>query len=132
MDCATPTFPRSCRALPRLAISFLSQILWDLDADGKQEIFVAGHSGIFGVDDDGRLLPGFPLLMAAPPTGTPVVWDLDGDGRLALAALDGEAVYAWGFAKGGGCSTAEGRPIGRRPVLMRLGRGPRRLLADPL
>ena len=70
-------------------------VLCDVDADGKQEIFVAGHSGIFGVDDDGRLLPGFPLLMVAPPTGTPVVWDLDGDGSLALAALDGEAVYAW-------------------------------------
>ena len=70
-------------------------ILCDVDADGKQEIFVAGHSGIFGVDDDGRLLPGFPLLMAAPPTGSPVVLDLDGDGRLAMAALDGEAVYAW-------------------------------------
>ena len=70
-------------------------VLCDVDADGKQEIFVAGHSGIFGVDDDGRLLPGFPLLMAAPPTGSPVVWDLDGDGRLALAALDGEAVYVW-------------------------------------
>ena len=70
-------------------------VLCDVDADGKQEIFVADHSGIFGVDDDGRLLPGFPLLMAAPPTGSPVVWELDGDGRLALAALDGEAVYAW-------------------------------------
>ena len=70
-------------------------VLCDVDADGKQEIFVAGHSGIFGVDDDGRLLSGFPLLMAAPPTGSPVVLDLDGDGRLALAALDGEAVYAW-------------------------------------
>ena len=85
-------------ALPRFAeIGDLvfEPVLCDVDADGKQEIFVAGHSGIFGVDDDGRLLPGFPLLMAAPPTGTPVVWDLDGDGRLALAALDGEAVYAW-------------------------------------
>ena len=70
-------------------------VLCDVDADGKQEIFVAGHSGIFGVDDDGRLLPGFPLLMVAPPTGSPVVLDLDGDGGLALAALDGEAVYAW-------------------------------------
>ena len=85
-------------ALPRFAEVgdlVFEPMLWDVDADGKQEIFVAGHSGIFGVDDDGRLLPGFPLLMAAPPTGTPVVWDLDGDGRLALAALDGEAVYAW-------------------------------------
>ena len=85
-------------ALPRSAEVgdlVFEPVLCDVDADGKQEIFVAGHSGIFGVDDDGRLLSGFPLLMAAPPTGSPVVWDLDGDGRLALAALDGEAVYVW-------------------------------------
>ena len=85
-------------ALPRFAevgdLEF-EPVLFDADADGKQEIFVAGHSGIFGVDDDGRLLPGFPLLTAAPPTGSPVVLDLDGDGRLALAALDSTAVYAW-------------------------------------
>ena len=85
-------------ALPRFAEVgdlVFEPVLCDVDADGKQEIFVAGHSGIFGVDDDGRLLPGFPLLMAAPPTGSPVVLDLDGDGRLALAALDSTAVYAW-------------------------------------
>ena len=85
-------------ALPRFAAVgdlVFEPVLCDVDADGKQEIFVAGHSGIFGVDDDGRLLPGFPLLMAAPPTGSPVILDLDGDGRLALAALDGAVVYAW-------------------------------------
>ena len=85
-------------ALPRFAEVgdlVFEPVLCDVDADGKQEIFVAGHSGIFGVDDDGRLLPGFPLLMAAPPTGSPVVVDLDGAGRLALAALDSTAVYAW-------------------------------------
>lgn len=85
-------------ALPRFAevgeIVF-EPVLFDVDADGKQEIFVAGRSGIFGVEDDGRLLAGFPLLMAAPPTASPVVVDLDGAGRLALAALDSEAVYAW-------------------------------------
>ena len=85
-------------ALPRFAEVgdlVFEPVLCDVDADGKQEIFVAGHSGIFGMDDDGQLLPGFPLLMAAPPTGSPVVVDLDGDGRLALAALDSTAVYAW-------------------------------------
>ena len=85
-------------ALPRFAavgdLGF-EPVLCDVDADGKQEIFVAGHSGIFGVDDDGRLLSGFPLLMAAPPTASPVVVDLDGDGRLALAALASTALYAW-------------------------------------
>ncbi len=85
-------------ALPRFAavgdLGF-EPVLCDVDTDGKQEIFVAGHSGIFGVDDDGRLLSGFPLLMAAPPTASPVVVDLDGDGRLALAALASTALYAW-------------------------------------
>ena len=85
-------------AFPRFAevgdLAF-EPVLFDVDADGKQEIFVAGYSGIFGLDDDGRLLSGFPLLTAAPPTGSPVVVDLDGDGRLALVALDSTAVYAW-------------------------------------
>jgi M6 family metalloprotease-like protein len=85
-------------ALPRFAEVgdlIFEPVLCDVDADGKQEIFVAGHSGIFGLDDDGRLLSGFPLLTAAPPTGSPVVVDLDGAGRLTLAALDSTAVYAW-------------------------------------
>ena len=85
-------------ALPRSAEVgdlVFEPVLCDVDSDGKQEIFIAGHSGIFGVDDDGRFLSGFPLLTAAPPTASPVVVDLDGDGRLAMAALDGEAVYAW-------------------------------------
>ena len=70
-------------------------VLFDIDADGKQEIFIAGRSGIFGVDDDGRMLPGLPLLTASPPTAAPVALDLDGDGRLELAALDREALYVW-------------------------------------
>ena len=88
-------FPAALPSFAAVGDLVFEPVLCDVDADGKQEIFVAGHSGIFGVDDDGRLLPGFPLLMAAPPTGSPVVLDLDGDGRLALAALDGAAVYAW-------------------------------------
>lgn len=85
-------------ALPRFAavgdLSF-EPVLFDIDADGKQEIFLAGHSGIFAIDDTGHLLPGFPLLTADEPTSAPVVLDLDGDGWLELAALDGEALYVW-------------------------------------
>ena len=88
-------FPAALPSFAEVGDLVFEPVLCDVDADGKQEIFVAGHSGIFGVDDDGRLLSGFPLLMAAPPTGSPVVLDLDGDGGLALAALDSTAVYAW-------------------------------------
>ena len=88
-------FPAALPSFAEVGDLIFEPVLCDVDADGKQEIFVAGHSGIFGVDADGRLLPGFPLLMAAPPTGSPVVLDLDGAGRLALAALAGAALYAW-------------------------------------
>lgn len=94
-------------ALPRFAevgeLAF-EPVLFDVDADGKQEIFVAGRGGVFGVDDDGRLLPDFPLLMAAPPTASPVVLDLDGAGRLGLAALDSTALYAWDLQYAGGAA----------------------------
>ena len=76
------------------ALSF-EPMLFDIDADGRQEIFIAGRSGIFGIDDSGQLLPGFPLLTASAPTAPPVALDLDGDGHLELAALDGEALYVW-------------------------------------
>ena len=88
-------FPAALPSFAEVGDLVFEPVLCDVDADGKQEILVAGHSGIFGVDDDGRLLSGFPLLTAAPPTASPVIVDLDGDGRLAMAALDGEAVYAW-------------------------------------
>ena len=112
MDCAKPTFPLPCRALPRSGDLVFEPVLCDVDADGKQEIFVAGHSGIFGVDDDGRFLPGFPLLMAAPPTGSPVVLDLDGDGRLALSGLGWcGRVCVVGSAEGGGAIRRRAGPL---------------------
>ena len=116
-------FPAALPSFAEVGDLVFEPVLCDVDADGKQEIFVAGHSGIFGVDDDGRLLPGFPLLMVAPPTGSPVVLDLDGDGGLALAALDGDGRVRVGSTEGGERSTPEDWPIGRRPALMRLDRG---------
>ena len=92
-------FPAAFPRFAEVGDLVFEPVLCDVDADGKQEIFVAGHSGIFGVDDDGRPLSGFPLLMTAPPTASPVVLDLDGAGSLALAALDGTAVYAWDLLK---------------------------------
>ena len=84
-------------ALPRFAAAGelrFEPVLCDIDGDGRQEIFVAGRSGVFAIDD-GQLLSGFPLLTATAPVAAPVVLDLDGDGRLELAALDAEALYVW-------------------------------------
>ena len=88
-------FPFEIPRFAKVGDLYFEAILFDIDADGKQEIFVAGRSGIFAIDDDGKLLPGFPLLTASPPTASPVAFDINGDGRLELAALDGEALYVW-------------------------------------
>ena len=88
-------FPFEIPRFAEVGDLYFEAILFDIDSDGRQEIFAAGRSGIFGIDDDGKLLPGFPLLTASPPTASPVAFDINGDGRLELAALDGEALYVW-------------------------------------
>ena len=70
-------------------------VLLDLDWDGKHEIFFGTRRGLFGIDGNGSLLPGFPLLTAGSVAGVPVGADLDGDGRVELAALGGEWLYVW-------------------------------------
>jgi len=72
-----------------------SPVLLDLDGDGKQEIFFGAWNGVYGVDDDGSLLPGFPLLTAGPVPFAPVGADLEGDGFLEVAALGGDWLYVW-------------------------------------
>ena len=85
-------------AIPRFAgfgdLGF-EPILFDIDANGNQEILVTGRSGIFAIEDSGQLLPGFPLLCAGVPSSAPAALDFDGDGRSELAALDSEALYVW-------------------------------------
>ena len=70
-------------------------ILLDLDGDGKQEVFLGTRRGLFGIDDDGQMLAGFPLLTAGAVSFSPVGGDLDGDGQLEVAALGGDWLYAW-------------------------------------
>ena len=71
-----------------------SPVLLDLDWDGKQEIFQATSRGVFGIDEDGRMLAGFPLPTAGDVTGV-IGADLDGDDRIELAGLGGDWLYVW-------------------------------------
>ncbi len=108
----------------------------DLDRDGELEVVCASLSGkIYVWEHDGSLRPGFPVslnpLYSLNPRFTgaeqadardrfnrrlfgvvssPVLEDLDGDGRLEIvcSALDGH-VYVW---------TAEGEPLPGWPVLV--------------
>ncbi len=112
-DDLLPGFPMelggSGEASPQLA---------DLDGDGDFEIIVATGSGtVLAVDDDGTLLPGWPVYSdvlddlaedapgfssgAVPPLreaflATPAVGDLDGDGTMEIVAAGiAGGLYVW-------------------------------------
>jgi len=75
-----------------------SPVLADLDGDGRQEIFQAtSAAGLYGFDDDGSLLTGFPLLTDGPVALSPVAGNLLGGGGdgIQLAALAGPLLYVW-------------------------------------
>ena len=86
-----PTRLARSEAAGRLEVA---PVLLDLDGDGQQEIFLGTRQGVYGVGEDGALLPGFPLLTAGAVDAI-LGADLDGDGLLELAALAGEFLYVW-------------------------------------
>ncbi|MFH1567083.1 MAG: FG-GAP-like repeat-containing protein [Gemmatimonadota bacterium] len=88
-------FPASLPSQLELGDLVSGALLLDLDADGRQELLAAADQGLVGFDPEGRLLAGFPLVMAEAPVGMPAAADLDGDGELELAAVSAGLVHAW-------------------------------------
>lgn len=80
-------------------------LLLDFDADGRQEVFGAGKHSIFGVDDDGRMLPGFPIALAGESAASLAAADVDGAGGTELIAVSAGGfvqVYSFADAAAGG------------------------------
>ena len=71
-----------------------SAVLADVDGDGFNDIVSGVGSGIAVVDHTGAVKPGWPKLVDVD--SVPALGDLDGDGRLEVAAYgkDGK-VYVW-------------------------------------
>lgn len=105
--------------------SLTTPAVGDLDGVGKREIVAAAGDKVYAWEPNGTLRAGFPVRidgsLSAPALRTnsnhlktgilaaPVLYDLDGDGRLEIivAALD-QRVYAW---------HADGTPVAGFPVL---------------
>jgi hypothetical protein len=96
-----------------VAETFGSPVLADIDRDGSLDIIAragyyygTGYERVFAWDYEGNLIPGFPLYVSnqASPFSfwpyTPLISDLDGDGKLNLVVVSDwpdHRVVCWGL-----------------------------------
>jgi hypothetical protein len=70
------------------SIRLSAPVLGDVDGDSEPEIVFTSSGGtIEAFEPDGAKTEGFPLPLDGPSTVPPALADLDGDGRLELAAV---------------------------------------------
>jgi len=92
-------------ALPGMAMS--SPVIGDLNHDGKQEVLIGLESwsdpnsgGLYALDRNGRVLPGWPVLTGRGMFTSPALADLNQDGCLEVAVCDNQN-GVWIFDKNG-------------------------------
>lgn len=84
----------------------------DIDNDNKAEIFVGSNGGwLFGVDDDGTIMPGWPLQLEGKFL-TPLIMDVDSDGNGEVIAATQEGLVYAVNADGTSVSEAWPRSVG--------------------
>lgn len=90
-----------------LFFGFGAPAIADVDGDSVADVIVSSdrvsvaQGALIAYRGDGSVIPGFPKITAGTamyPSGTPTVLDIDGDGYLELAWLDGEGrIFLWGL-----------------------------------
>ncbi|MCK4776444.1 MAG: VCBS repeat-containing protein, partial [Candidatus Krumholzibacteria bacterium] len=71
--------------LPGCTFLYSSPALADMDSDEDDELVVGSQSReVYIFDDDGSILPGWPVTIPDVISGSPAVGDIDGDGDLEI------------------------------------------------
>lgn len=88
----------------------------DLDGDGKPEIFICGRNGLYGIRGTGGAMPGYPKIYTESTVSnfrdylaSPVLGDLDGDGKLDVA-------HGWAFGEVYAYDAVTGNPLAGWPI----------------
>ena len=75
--------------------TFSSPILADLDGDDEIEILSIGNSKVYGLNLDGTIVPGFPLIMSENSLGYLCVSDLYNNGKTDVILGSEKEIYVW-------------------------------------
>jgi hypothetical protein len=80
---------------PYYVLGNSSVAIADVDGDGKCEIFLVGSTGLCLIDDDGSIMPGWPVSVYSASYSSPSIADINGDGRPNLLAAVGSEIFAF-------------------------------------
>jgi len=74
-----------------------SVALSDVDGDGKTDIVVNNKKGLYLLDHEGRVKPGWPVFFDRPSVASPAVGNIDDDPYSEIVVANGNKLYAFNY-----------------------------------
>jgi M6 family metalloprotease-like protein len=74
-----------------------SVALCDVDNDGRLDVIACNKKGLFVLNQDGTVKPGWPCIFGQPSLSSPAVGDIDGDALNEIAIANGDKLYAFNY-----------------------------------